>query len=156
MDPASMGFTQKMTAPAAISLVILSFLGLLYFVSISTFSLLTGTLSPYWHGCFLLCSIALGGWIILYSAQLRLGGGAMIFLNNLLLVWSLIFAVLISIFTRFVGQQRYIAVLVLALSLVAFHIAVPGMTTPATMIWLLKNRRAQSSYGPHSHKMSER
>jgi hypothetical protein len=150
MDPASMGFAQKITALAGITLVSLSFLGLVYFVSISTFSLLTGSLSHYWRGCFLVCSIALGGWIILYSAQLRLGGGVMISLNNLLLVWSLILAVLISIITRFVGQQRYIAVLVLALSLVAFHIAVPGMTSPTTMIWLLKNRRAQSTPRPHA------
>jgi hypothetical protein len=151
MDPASMGFTQKITALAGITLVMLSFLGLVYFVSISTFSLLTGSLSHYWRGCFLVCSIALGGWIILYSAQLRLGGGGvMISLNNLLLVWFLILAVLISIITRFVGHQRYIAVLVLALSLVAFHIAVPGMTSPTTMIWLLKHRHAQSTPRPHA------
>jgi hypothetical protein len=145
-----MGFTQRITALAGITLVILSFLGLVYFVSISTFSLLTGSLSHYWRGCFLVCSVALGGWLILYSAQVRLGGGVMIFLNNLLLVWSLILVVLISIITRFVGQQRYIAVLVLALSLVAFHVAVPGMRSPTTMIWLLKNRRAQSTPRPHA------
>jgi hypothetical protein len=69
MGSASAGFTQKITALACITLVILSFLGLFYFVSISTFSLLTGSLLHYSHGCFLLCSIALGGWIILYSAH---------------------------------------------------------------------------------------
>jgi hypothetical protein len=88
--------------------------------------------------------------VILYSAQLRLGGGVMIFRNNLLLVWFLIFAVLISITEKFVGQQRYIAVLVLALSLAAFHIAVPGMTSPRTMIRLLKNRHARPTTGPHA------
>jgi hypothetical protein len=145
MDSTPMGFTQKVTTLVSIILVILSLFGVLYFLSISTLSLLTRSGSHDWNGCFLLCSIALGGWIILYSAQLRLGGGLMIFRNNLLLVWSLIFAVLISITARFVGQQRYIAVLVLALSLAAFHIAVPGMTSPRTMIRLLKNRRAQGT-----------
>ena len=46
MDTASMGFTQKLTALAGITLLILSFLGLVYFVSISTFSLLTALRIP--------------------------------------------------------------------------------------------------------------
>src|SRR5580704_15402844 len=117
MDSTPMGLTRTATALVSIILVILSLLGALYFLAISTLSLLTRSVSHYWNGCFLLCSIALGGWMILYSAQLRLGGGVMIFRNNLLLVWFLIFAVLISLSARFVGQQRYIAVLVLALSL---------------------------------------
>jgi hypothetical protein len=150
MDSTPMGLTGTATALVSIILVILSLLGALYFLAISTLSLLTRSVSHYWNGCFLLCSIALGGWMILYSAQLRLGGGVMIFRNNLLLVWFLIFAVLISITARFVGQQRYIAVLVLALSLAAFHIAVPGMTSPRTMIRLLTNRHAQPTTGPHA------
>lgn len=102
---------------------IVSFIPSLCFVSISTFSLLTGSISHYWNACFLLCSIALGGWMILYSAQLRLGGGVVIYRSNLLLVWFLIFAVLISALARFASPQRYVAVLVLGLSRAAFHTA---------------------------------
>jgi hypothetical protein len=83
---------------------------------------------------------------------LRLGGGVMILRNNLLLVWSLIFTVLIFIVARFVGQQRYISVLVLGLGLVAFHIAAPGMTSPTIMIRLLKKTRAHSTSGTHAMK----
>ena len=150
MDSTPMGLTRTATVLVSIILIILSLFGALYFLAISTLSLLTRSFSHYWNGCFLLCSIALGGWMILYSAQLRLGGGVMIFRNNLLLVWFLIFAVLISITERFVGQQRYNAVLVLALSLAAFHIAVPGMTSPRTMIRLLANRHARPTTGPHA------
>ena len=71
MDP--MSIAEKALALVFAILVVLSLLACLSFVSISTFSLLTGSLSHYWNGCFLLCSTALAGWMILYAGQARLG-----------------------------------------------------------------------------------
>lgn len=45
-------------------LAILSLVACAYFVSISAVSLFAWRIPPYWSGCFLLCSIALGGWKI--------------------------------------------------------------------------------------------
>jgi hypothetical protein len=67
------------------------------------------------------------------------GGRSCYFRNNVLLLLSLILAVLISEVARFAGPQRYVAVLMLALSLVAFHIAEPGLTNPRLLIRLLMN-----------------
>jgi hypothetical protein len=47
--------------------------------------------------------------------------------------------VLISAVVRFAGHQRYIALLALGLALAAFHIAVPGITSPSLLPRLLKN-----------------
>jgi hypothetical protein len=143
---------EKLTIVVGVCLIVLTFSALIFFVSISTVSVLTWHISRYWNACFLLCSFALGGWMILYSAQLRFGGGVFIHRNNLLLLWFLIFAVLISALARFGSPQRYIAVLVFfGLSLAAFHAAVPGLTSPSMLIRLLKNERsAQSTVGPHS------
>jgi hypothetical protein len=139
-----MSIAEKALALVFAILVTLSLLACLSFVSISTFSLLTGRLSHYWNVCFLLCSTALAGWMILYAGQARLGGGVMIFLNNLMLFWFLVLAVLISALAKFSGPQRYVAVLILGLTLAAFYIAVP-IIGPSTLIRLLKGRRAQST-----------
>jgi hypothetical protein len=72
----------------------------------------------------------LGGWMIFYSALLRLSGGVTIFRNNILLIWFLIFAVFVSALARFAGTQRYAAVLVIGLALITFHIAVPRLIAP--------------------------
>jgi hypothetical protein len=135
-------------------LVLLSLLACLSFLSISTFSLLIGSLSHYWNGCFLLCSTALVGWMILYAGRARLGGGVMIFLNNLMLFWFLALAVLISALARFSGPQRYVAVLVWCLTLAAFYIAVP-IIGPSTLIRLLKGRGAVFPNGRSGKRTSE-
>jgi hypothetical protein len=144
-----MSIAEKALALVVAILVVLSLLACLSFVSISTFSLLTGSFTHSWNGCFLLCSTALAGWMILYAAQARLGGGVMIFLNNLLLLWFLAFAVLISALARFSGPQRYVVILILGLALAAFYIAAP-IIGPSTLIRLLKGKRAQSA--PRGHR----
>jgi hypothetical protein len=57
MEP--MSIAEKALALVFAILVTLSLLACLSFVSISTFSLLTGSISHYWNACFLLCSTAL-------------------------------------------------------------------------------------------------
>jgi hypothetical protein len=132
-----MTVTEKVTAVAFAGLVILSLVAALSFVSLSVGSLLTQSLSRYWNGCFLVCAIALAGWMILYTCQLRLGGGVMIFRNNLLLFWFLVVAVVVSMSMRFASPQRYLAFLVFILILAAFHIAVPIMLNPRSLIRLV-------------------
>jgi len=79
--------------------------------------------------------------MLLYTGQLRIGGGVFFRRNNVLLLFSLILAVLISAVVRFAGHQKYIAILALSLALAAFHIAVPGITSPSMLFRLLKNER---------------
>jgi hypothetical protein len=122
-------------------LTILSFLALLVFITLSAVSLVTWSVPHFWNLCFLLCAISLGGWMLWYTGQLRIGGGVVIYRNNVLLVLSLILAVLISAIVRFAGSQKYIAILVLALALAAFHIAVPVITSPRTLFGLWKDER---------------
>jgi hypothetical protein len=105
------------------SLIILSFLALPFFVTLSTVSLVTWSVPHFWNLCFALCAVSLGGWMLLYTGQLRIGGGVFFFGNNVLLLFSLILAVLISAVARFAGNQRYFAVLAVGLALVAFNIA---------------------------------
>jgi hypothetical protein len=133
----TMSLAEKRTLLAGVLLIFLSFLAVLSFASVSTISLVTRHISHYWNVCFLLCSLALGGWMIFYAGQLRLGGGVMIFRNNVLLFWLLIITVLVSAILRFASPQKYIAILVLALSLVVFHVAVPGFLNA---IWLIRKR----------------
>ena len=82
------------------SLTILSFLALLVFMSLSAVSLVTWSVPRFWNLCFLLCAVSLGGWMLLYAGQLRIGGGVMFYRNNVLLLLSLILAVLISAVVR--------------------------------------------------------
>ncbi|HEY6943790.1 MAG TPA: hypothetical protein VI431_01520 [Candidatus Acidoferrum sp.] len=79
--------------------------------------------------------------MLLYSGQLRIGGGIMLYRNNVLLLLALILTVLISALVRFPGHQKYFAILVLGLALAAFHIAVPGVTSPSMLFRLFKNAR---------------
>lgn len=123
------------------SLTILSFLALLVFLTLSAVSLATWSVPHLWNLCFLLCAVSLGGWMLLYTGQLRMGGGVMVYRNNVLLLLSLFLAVLVSAIARFAGSQKYIAILVLALALAAFHIAVPGITSPRMLLRLWKNER---------------
>jgi|SRR5256885_14374932 len=123
------------------SLTILSFLALLFFITLSAVSLMTWSVPHSWNLCFLLCAVSLGGWMLLYTGQLRIGGGVIVYRNNVLRLLSLILAVLISSLVRFGGNQKYIAILVLCFALAAFHIAVPGITSPTTLFRLLKNER---------------
>jgi hypothetical protein len=122
------------------SLTILSFLALLFFITLSAVSLVIWRVPHFWNLCFLLCAVSLGGWMLLYEGQLRIGGGVMLFFNNLLLFFVLVLATLFSIVVRFAGHDKYIALLVLGLALVAFHIATP-ITRPSMLFRLLKNRR---------------
>lgn len=82
----------------------------------------------------MLNSLALGGWMIFYAAQLRLGDGVMIYRNNFLLFWLLVLTVFVSAILRFASPQRYMAILILALSLVVFHVAVPGFLNAIRLI----------------------
>ena len=142
---------EKLILLAGASLIILSFIALACFVSVSAVSLITWRTSHYWNACFLLCSFALGGWMILYAGQLRLGGGVFVYRNNVLLLFFLIFAVLISAVARFASPQRYVAIFILVLSLAAFHIAVPGITSPNMLIRLLRNENiTEPPRGPHA------
>ena len=117
---------EKAILLTGIILISLSLLAALSFLSLSTIALVTRRISNWWNACFLLSTVALGGWMIFYAAQLRLGGGVVIYRNNVLLFWFLIFAVLVSATLRFASPQRYMAILILAISLVIFHVAVPG------------------------------
>jgi len=122
----TVSLAEKGTLLAGILLILLSFVAVLSFAAVSTISLVTRHISQYWNVCFLLCSLALGGWMIFYAGQLRLGGGVMVFRSNALLFFLLIITVLVSAILRFASPQRYVAILVLALSLVLFYLAVPG------------------------------
>jgi hypothetical protein len=122
-------------------LTMLSFLALLFFVTLSVVSLVIWSVPHFWNLCFLLSAVSLGGWMLWYTGQLRIGGGVMVYHKNVLLVLSLILAVLISAIVRFPGSQKYVAILVLTLVLAAFHIAVPGITSPKTLFILWKNER---------------
>jgi hypothetical protein len=123
------------------SLIKLSLVALLVFITLSAVSLAIWRVPHFWNLCFLLCAVSLGGWMLLYAGQLRIGGAISYGRNNVLLLYSLILAVLISAVVRFAGNQRYIAILVLGLALAAFHIAVPGMTNPSQLLRLLKDER---------------
>jgi hypothetical protein len=122
-------------------LTILSFVALLFFVMLSAVSLATWTVPHFWNMCFVLCAVSLGGWMLWYTGQLRIGGGVFYYRKNVLLLYSSLLAVLISAVVNFAGHQRYIAILVLGLSLAAFHIGVPGMTNPSLLLRLLKYER---------------
>jgi hypothetical protein len=123
------------------SLTILSFLSLLVFITLSAVSLVTWRVPHFWNLCFLLCVVSLVGWMLLYTGQLRIGGGVFFRRNNVLLLISLILAVLISAVVRFAGHQKYVAILALSLALAAFHIAVPVITSRSMLFRLLKNER---------------
>ena len=73
----------------------------------------------------------------------------MICLNNLMLFWFLALAVLISALARFSGPQRYVAVLIWGLTLVASYIAAP-IIGPSNLILLLKVKRSKGKAArPH-------
>jgi hypothetical protein len=147
---------QKSTALAFVLLVTVSLITAVYFVFISATSLLTQSVSHSWSWCFLVCSTALAGWMILYGCQLRLGsGGVMVFLNNLLLFWFLVFAVFVTASLGFAGPQRYIALLLWAVSLAAFHIfVVPGFLNPQRLVWMILKRRNRRGHTVHSDPKS--
>jgi len=66
----------------------------------------------------------------------------MIFLNNLALFWFLVFGVFVAAILGFTKSQRLFALLLWAVSLAAFHIAVvPGFLNPQRLVWLILNRR---------------
>jgi hypothetical protein len=123
------------------SLTILSLVALLVFITLSAVSLATWTVPHFWNLCFLLNAVSLGGWMLLYTGRLRIGGGVFFYRKNVLFLFSLILAVLVSTLVRFAGHQRYVAILALGLALAAFHIAVPGITSPRLLLRLLKNER---------------
>jgi hypothetical protein len=129
-----MSVAEKATLVSGLLLVILSLLAVLLFLSLSIISLTTQRIPRYWNLCFLLNALALGGWMIFYSVQLRFGGGVMIYRNNFLFFWLLVFTVLVSTILRFASPQRYMAILILALSLVMFHVAVPGFLNAIRLI----------------------
>jgi hypothetical protein len=119
------------------SLTILSLFALLFFTTLSAVSLVTWSVPRFWNLCFLLCAVSLGGWMLLYTGQVRIGGGVMLRITNILLLYSLILAVVISAVVKFTGQQKYIAILVLGLALTAFYVAAP-ITSPSMLFRLLR------------------
>ena len=132
----SLSTGEKLTLVSGVILVLLSLLAMLSFASVSAISLVTRRVSQYWNFCFVVCSLALGGWMIFYAAELRLGGGMMIFRSNLVLLWFLILAELVSAAIRFAGTQRYIAVFFVILIVVAYNlVVVPGLLTT---FWLIR------------------
>jgi hypothetical protein len=137
---------QKLLLFVGFSLIVVSISALTVFVTLSAVSLVTWSVPHFWNACFLLCSVSLGGWMLLYTGQLRIGGGVSLLRNNVLLLFSLVFAVIISAIVRFPGHQRYTALLTLALALAAFHIAGGGILSPRILFRLLKNVRI-SKYG---------
>jgi hypothetical protein len=119
------------------SLTILSLLALLFFIAVSAVSLVTWSVPHTWNLCFLLCAVSLGGWMLLYTGQVRIGGGVMVGIKNILLLYSLILAVVISAVVRFAGHQKYVAILALALALTTFYVAAP-ITNPITLLRLFR------------------
>ncbi len=136
----------KLLFSAGMSLILLSLLALVTFVSVSVFSLVTWSAPHLWNLCFLLCAVSLGAWMVLYTGQLRIGGGVFLRRNNILLLFSLIVAVLTSTLVRFSGYQKLFALITLALILAAFHIAGGGILDPRMLFRLLKNERI-AKYG---------
>jgi len=135
-----MSYGRKIWVLLGLGLIILSLVSLLYFLSVSALSLFTWSTPSHWKECFALCSIAYAGWMILYSCQLWLGGGVIMFRSNLLLLWSLFLAVLISVVVRFHGPQRYGAILVLGAVVVLFNVVVPGLTSPRMLVRMLQKK----------------
>jgi len=132
---------QKLLLFVGVSLIVVSLLALAIFVTLSAISLVTWSVPHFWNVCFLLCSISLGGWMLFYTGQLRIGGRVMFLRNNIILLFSLILAVLVSAIVRFPGHQRYFAVLAVGLALAAFHIAGGGILHPRILLILLRNER---------------
>jgi hypothetical protein len=134
-DPSS---DEKIVLFAGIVLVFSSVFAVLYFLSLSTILLVMGRVSSWWNSCFLVCSASLGGWLIYYSARLRIGGGIMFLWKNVLLMWLQIIMVLVAAIIRFAPPQRYVAISILAVSLGAFHLAVPNFLN---VFWLLRQSK---------------
>jgi len=128
---------EKLLLLAGASLTILSLFALLLFITLSAVSLVTWSVPNFWNLCFLLCAVSLGGWMLLYTGQLRIGGGVVLGIKNILLLYSLILTVVISAVVKFTGQQKYIAILVLGLALTAFYVAAP-ITSPSMLVRLLR------------------
>jgi hypothetical protein len=78
--------------------------------------------------------------MLIYTGQLRIGGGVFLLRSNVLLLFSLILAVFVSAIVRFPGYQKYFAVLILALALAAFHIAGGGILSPRILFRFLRNK----------------
>jgi len=134
--------SEKLIVLVGITLTVLSVLALAIFVTLSVVSLATWTVLRFWNVCFYLCAISCGGWMVLYTGQLRIGGGVFLRRNNVLLLLSLILAVSISTVVRFAGHQRYIAIAALVLLLALFHVAVP--TSPSALLRLVRTSRLPS------------
>ena len=121
-----MSVSQKATLLLSAVLLILSLAAILYFVCLSVASFVTTRFAYAWSASFLLSSAALGGWMLFYAGLLRIGGGLMYLRRNVVLFWILIITVLASATVRFSGPHRYFAILGVAVSLIGFHVAVPG------------------------------
>jgi hypothetical protein len=131
---------EKLLLFVGASLIVVSLLSLAIFVGLSAFSIMTWSVPHFWSACFLLCSVSLSGWMLIYTGQLRIGGGVFLLRSNVLLLFSLILAVFVSAIVRFPGYQKYFAVLILALALAAFHIAGGGILSPRILFRFLRNK----------------
>jgi hypothetical protein len=137
MDSAH-GFAFGVLVAIFIALVALSFAGALFFTACSTASIVNRRICRHWKACFVICSAALGGWMALYAGQLRFGGGVMFDTGNIILLWFLILAVVISAILAFNGRSRHIVLGTIALSLVGFDVAVPGVIY--SLSWLIQHK----------------
>ena len=135
----SLKIGQKLLLFVGANLIVVSLSALAVFVTLSAVSVATWSVPHFWNICLLLCSISLGSWMLLYTGQLRIGGGVFLLRNNALLLLSLVLAVIISAIVRFPGYQKYYALLILALALTAFHIAGGGILSPRILFRLLRN-----------------
>jgi hypothetical protein len=131
---------EKLLLFVGASLIVVSLLSLAIFVALSAFSLVTWSIPHFWSACFLLCSVSLSSWMLLYTGQLRIGGGFFLLRSNVLLLFSLIFAVFSSAIVRFPGYHKYFAVVILALALTVFHIAGGGILSPRILFRFLRNK----------------
>jgi hypothetical protein len=77
--------------------------------------------------------------MLFYIGMLRIGGGVVVFRNNVLLLLSLILAVLVSAVVTFPGYQKCLAVLILVVALAVFHIAAGGFLRPSILFKFLRN-----------------
>src|ERR1700745_2386003 len=100
---------QKILVVLGGGLVLLSYSALLGCAFLSALSLITKRIPRYWTLCFILCAVAMAGWMSYYAVMFIRGGGMMIYFSNLILFWLLALATLSSAFVGFKYPHRYIA-----------------------------------------------
>ncbi len=121
----SLSSHQKILVVLGGGLVLLSYSALLGCAFLSVQSLITERISRYWKLCFILCAVAMAGWMSYYAVMFIRGGGMMIYRSNLVMFWLLALATLSSAFVGFKYPHRYIAVSTVALIVAGYSYAFP-------------------------------